>query len=55
YLLITHDLEVIQAMAHQVLVMSEGQVVESGAVNQVFQSPRHPYTRRLLSASLGHP
>ncbi|MFM2036162.1 MAG: hypothetical protein RL459_1427, partial [Pseudomonadota bacterium] len=54
YLLITHDLEVIQAMAHQVLVMSEGQVVESGAVNQVFESPRHPYTRRLFSASLGH-
>ncbi|MFM8576820.1 MAG: ATP-binding cassette domain-containing protein, partial [Limnohabitans sp.] len=50
YLLITHDLDVLRAMAHEVMVLQGGQVVESGAAEQVFSRPAHPYTRGLLSA-----
>ncbi len=50
YLLITHDVDVIWAMAHEVMVMQGGQVVEQGAATQVLREPRHPYTRQLLSA-----
>ncbi len=51
YLLITHDMDVIQAMAHQVLVLKNGEVVEQGAVAPVFNAPRHAYTQALLAAS----
>ena len=47
YLLITHDVAVIRAMAHHVLVMKDGQVLESGPALQVLTSPAHPYTRQL--------
>ncbi|MSQ76700.1 MAG: ATP-binding cassette domain-containing protein, partial [Rhodoferax sp.] len=50
YVLITHDVDVIRAMAHQVLVMKDGEVVESGACEQLFQSPQHDYTRQLLAS-----
>ena len=53
YLLITHDLDVLRAMAHQVLVLQRGQVVESGAAEQVFSQPAHPYTQGLLAAFAG--
>ena len=49
YLLITHDVDVIRAMAHEVLVMKDGEVVESGTVLDVLDAPRHPYTRVLVS------
>ena len=51
YLLITHDVDVIRAMAHEVLVMKDGLVVESGTVEQVLQHPRNPYTRTLVAAA----
>jgi len=51
YLLITHDVDVIRAMAHQVLVMQAGQVVESGSVRQILQNPQHPYTQKLIRAA----
>ena len=51
YLLITHDVDVIRAMAHDVLVMKDGQVVEHGLVQQVLQQPAHPYTRTLVQAA----
>ena len=50
YLLITHDMAVIRAMAHQLLVMKDGQVLESGPIAQVLATPRHAYTRMLLAA-----
>jgi microcin C transport system ATP-binding protein len=52
YLLITHDMAVIRAMAHQVLVMHQGQVVEQGDAANVLSAPQHPYTQGLLAASL---
>ncbi len=48
--LISHDMGVIAAMADRVQVMREGEFVESGAVDQIFYSPRHDYTRMLLDA-----
>ena len=41
YLLITHDVDVIRAMAHEVLVMKDGEMVESGPVEQVLDAPAH--------------
>jgi len=42
---------VIWAMAHEVLVMKDGQVIESGTVNEVLRSPRDPYTQTLVAAA----
>jgi microcin C transport system ATP-binding protein len=51
YLLITHDIDVIQAMAHHVLVLKDGQVVESASIELLMRSPQSDYTRSLLAAS----
>ena len=51
YLLITHDVAVVRAMAHEVIVMKDGEVVERGGVRQVLDAPRHPYTQRLVEAA----
>ncbi|WBY02057.1 dipeptide ABC transporter ATP-binding protein [Ramlibacter tataouinensis] len=51
YLLITHDVDVIRAMAHEVLVMKDGQVLESGPVDAVLDRPSHGYTRALVAAA----
>ena len=51
YLLITHDVDVIRAMAHQVLVMKNGEIVESGSLAKVLDAPDHPYTRTLVEAA----
>ena len=52
YLFITHDLRVIRAMAHKVIVMRDGQVVEEGLTENLFESPKDLYTKKLLQASL---
>lgn len=51
YLLITHDVDVIKAMAHDIMVMKEGRFVESGPAQQLLTNPRHEYTRTLLSSA----
>lgn len=51
YLFISHDLAVVRALSHHLLVMKQGQVVEQGDARQVFADPRHPYTRQLLEAA----
>ena len=52
YLLITHDVEVIRAMAHQVIVMKDGAILETGPVERVLDAPEHPYTQKLVAAAL---
>ncbi|QIL44080.1 ABC transporter ATP-binding protein [Acidovorax sp. HDW3] len=52
YLLITHDVAVVRAMAHEVLVMKDGAVLEHGSVHQVLDAPQHAYTRQLVAAAL---
>ena len=50
YLLITHDVQVVRALAHRVLVMKDGQVVEAGEALSVLQNPAHAYTQVLVAA-----
>ncbi|GLU31623.1 dipeptide ABC transporter ATP-binding protein [Trinickia caryophylli] len=52
FVFISHDLAVIGAMAHRVAVMQEGAIVETGDVGKIFSDPSHPYTRRLVAASM---
>jgi len=49
-LLITHDLGIVRKMADRTCVMKDGEIVEKGAAKEIFRSPKHPYTKRLLDA-----
>ena len=51
YLFISHDLRVVKALAHRLIVMRDGQVVEQGDAADIFAAPDHDYTRQLLSAA----
>jgi len=50
YLFITHNLAVVEYLAHEVAVMYLGRIVERGTVDEVLRSPKHPYTQALLAA-----
>src|SRR5678815_5457096 len=50
YLFITHNISVVEFLAHQVAVLYLGRIVEHGNVDEVLADPRHPYTKALLSA-----
>lgn len=50
YLFISHDLAVVERVAHRVAVMYLGQIVELGSRRQIFTNPSHPYTQKLLAA-----
>ena len=50
YLFITHNLAVVEHLAHEVCVMYQGRIVERGTADEVLRAPRHPYTQALLSA-----
>ncbi|MFP6561056.1 ABC transporter ATP-binding protein [Paraburkholderia sp. B3] len=52
YLFITHDLAVMRAMAHRVIVMKAGRIVEQGDAQDVLYAPSHPYTQSLLASSM---
>ena len=50
YLFITHNISVVEYIAHEIAVMYQGRIVEMGAADEVLRAPQHPYTRALLSA-----
>ena len=54
YLFISHDLKVVRALSNEVIVMRQGEVVEQGAGQDIFERPEHPYTQALLAAALHH-
>ncbi|MGH1461748.1 MAG: ABC transporter ATP-binding protein [Neptuniibacter sp.] len=54
YLFISHDLAVVRALSHKLLVMHHGDVVEQGCAKEVFKQPAHPYTQKLLHAAFRH-
>ena len=51
YLFISHDLAVVKALSHQLMVVKQGQVVEQGEAKAIFADPQHPYTQQLLEAA----
>ncbi|NQU62287.1 MAG: microcin ABC transporter ATP-binding protein, partial [Rhodospirillales bacterium] len=51
YLFISHDLKVIRAMSHDILVMRRGRVVEQGSADSIFDNPQDPYTKALMAAA----
>ncbi|MDJ0951362.1 MAG: ABC transporter ATP-binding protein [Alphaproteobacteria bacterium] len=51
YLFISHDLKVVRAMAHDIIVMRDGRVIEQGPADQIFDRPQDPYTQALMAAA----
>ena len=50
YLFITHNISVVESIAHYVAVMYQGRIIEQGGVEQVLKNPQHDYTKNLLAA-----
>jgi len=53
YLFISHDLKVVRALSHKVIVMKQGDVVETGETSALFNNPQSEYTRELMRAAFG--
>lgn len=51
YIFISHDLAVVRALSHKLLVLKNGQIVEYGAAEAIFRAPKQDYTRELLTAA----
>jgi microcin C transport system ATP-binding protein len=52
YLFISHDLKVVKALSHEVVVMKDGKIVEQGTSEQIFTNPQTDYTRDLITAAM---
>lgn len=52
YIFISHDLRVVRAMCHEILVMKDGKIVESGTVEEIFDAPKMDYTKTLIEAAM---
>ena len=51
YLFISHDMAVIRDLCHEIAVMKDGRIVESGEARRIFEAPEHPYTKQLLKTA----
>jgi peptide/nickel transport system ATP-binding protein len=54
YIFISHDLQVIRYLCNRVVVMSEGKIVETGQIDEICNTPKHPYTKKLLQSAFGN-
>ena len=52
YIFISHDLKVVRAMSHRVMVMKRGDIIEEGDAEQIFTSPSTEYTKALVDAAM---
>ena len=52
YIFISHDLKVVRAMSHRVMVMKRGDIIEEGAAEQIFANPTTDYTKALIDAAM---
>ena len=52
YIFISHDMNAVRAMSHQIMVMKDGKVVEKGSADEIFNHPRRTYTKQLIHASI---
>ncbi len=55
FLFISHDLRVVKALCHRIIVMKRGEVVEAGHADKIFAHPEQPYTQELIEAAFGNP
>jgi microcin C transport system ATP-binding protein len=55
YVFISHDLRVVRALSHKVMVMRNGDVIEAGPAETLFANPQEDYTKALLTAAFGTP
>ncbi len=53
YLFISHDLKVVRALSHKVIVMKQGDIVEAGTADEIFRAPKSAYTQELMTAAFG--
>jgi microcin C transport system ATP-binding protein len=53
YIFISHDLKVLKSICHELAIMKNGKIVESGPAARIFREPRHPYTQELLATAFG--
>lgn len=51
YMFISHDLKVVRALSHDILVMRQGKIIEQGPAAEIFNNPKQPYTRALMAAA----
>ena len=51
YIFISHDLRVVKSLAHQLIVLKDGKVIESGNAYKIFRKPKKIYTKKLISAA----
>ena len=55
YLFISHDLAVVRALSHELMVIRHGEIVEQGSAREIFASPQHEYTHELFEAAFARP
>ncbi len=53
YIFISHDLRLVRSLCHEIVIMRQGRIVESGPAREIFSNPQDPYTRELLSTAFG--